>query len=395
MKIKQNFFLEVPSEIESISTKISTFFRNTYLDSPCLVVDLDLVELSYKRLKKSFLESTLYYAVKANPSDAILTQLIKLGSFFDCASLQEIQLCLKLGALPSTISFGNTIKKERDISKAFSLGVRLFAFDSEPELNKIARVAPGASVVGRLMSEGAGADWPLSKKFGCDSAMLETVMLKAHALGLDAAGISFHVGSQQTDPTKWRPMLFKALKLYERLKSRGLIMRLLNLGGGMPASFCNNFSHKENYSSIIMADVKSVFSGWDLDLIVEPGRSVVGDAGVIQAEVVLVSKKNYYEKERWVYLDIGKFSGLAETINEAIKYRIVTNVKDNENILGPVIIAGPTCDSVDILYLEHQYQLPMSLRDGDKVWIMGTGAYTATYASVGFNGFLPLNEIYL
>ena len=172
-------------------------------------------------------------------------------------------------------------------------------------------------------------------------------------------------------------------------------MRMLNLGGGMPASFCSNFCHQENYSSIIMGDVKSVFSGWDLDLIVEPGRSVVGDAGVIQAEVVLVSKKNYYEKERWVYLDIGKFSGLAETINEAIKYRIVTNVKDNENILGPVIIAGPTCDSVDILYLEHQYQLPMSLRDGDKVWIMGTGAYTATYASVGFNGFLPLNEIYL
>ena len=172
-------------------------------------------------------------------------------------------------------------------------------------------------------------------------------------------------------------------------------MRILNLGGGMPDSFCYNSSYQENYSSIILADIRSVFIGWGLDLIIEPGRSVVANAGVIQAEVVLVSKKNHYEKERWVYLDIGKFSGLAETISESIKYKIITNVKDDKNILGPVIIAGPTCDSVDVLYLEHQYMLPMSLRDGNQVWIMGTGAYTATYASVGFNGFLPLNEVYL
>jgi ornithine decarboxylase len=123
-------------------------------------------------------------------------------------------------------------------------------------------------------------------------------------------------------------------------------------------------------------------------IVIEPGRSLVGDSGTIEAEVVLISRKSYDEDVRWVYLDIGKFGGLAETHDEAIKYRIETVGRKGPT--GPVILAGPSCDSVDILYEKYQYQLPLTLKVGDRVRIHATGAYTASYASVGFNGFAPL-----
>jgi ornithine decarboxylase len=115
---------------------------------------------------------------------------------------------------------------------------------------------------------------------------------------------------------------------------------------------------------------------------------MVGDAGVIKAEVVLISKKSEDDPVRWVYLDIGKFGGLAETMEEAIRYPIKTP-RDGDPT-APCVIAGPTCDSADVLYEKTPYPLPISLEIGDEVLIDATGAYTTTYASVAFNGFAPL-----
>jgi ornithine decarboxylase len=129
------------------------------------------------------------------------------------------------------------------------------------------------------------------------------------------------------------------------------------------------------------------------ELIAEPGRIIVGDAGVIESEVVLISKKDASETYRWVYLDVGKFSGLAETIDESIKYRLKT--PHDGKPCGPVILAGPSCDSVDILYEHNKYHLPLALSVGDKVRILSCGAYTTTYSSVGFNGFPPLRSFYI
>ena len=123
-------------------------------------------------------------------------------------------------------------------------------------------------------------------------------------------------------------------------------------------------------------------------MIVEPGRSLCGSAGVIQAEVVLIARKAASDHKRWVYLDIGKFGGLAETMAESIKYPIVT--ERDGGAVGPVVLAGPTCDSADILYEKAQYLMPLDLEIGDKVEILSAGAYTASYASVGFNGFPPM-----
>jgi ornithine decarboxylase len=387
----------VPAEITTVSSKIAEFFATADLDAPCLAMDVDLVETAYLKLAAAFSGARVHYAVKANPAEAIVNRLVGLGAAFDCASLPEIKLCLQQGAAPSSIGFGNTIKKERDIAAAHALGVRLFAFDSQAELEKIARVAPGASVQCRVLTDGVGAEWPLSRKFGCGLEMAEALMIQAAALGLDAAGFSFHVGSQQTDPSRWAPVLVQIAGLFTRLEARGLAPRLINLGGGMPARYDKPVEDIAVYGATVMAAVRQAFahrvSDIPLELIVEPGRGLVGDAGVIQAEVVLVSVKDAGDEARWVYLDIGKFSGLAETMDEAIKYRLLTSHDGGE--MGPVVLAGPTCDSADVLYEKADYRLPLGLKDGDKVWILGAGAYTATYASVGFNGFAPLESICL
>ena len=142
-----------------------------------------------------------------------------------------------------------------------------------------------------------------------------------------------------------------------------------------------------------MAAMVETFGNQMPRMVIEPGRSIVGAAGVIEAEVVLVSRKSYDDPVRWVYLDAGMFGGLAETMDEAIQYPIVAQRGVVET--GPVAIAGPTCDGADILYEKAHYELPMDLKAGDRVRIYNTGAYTTTYASVGFNGFDPLGEHYI
>ena len=129
------------------------------------------------------------------------------------------------------------------------------------------------------------------------------------------------------------------------------------------------------------------------EMLIEPGRFIVGDAGLVSAEVVLVSRRDPNDPVRWVYLDIGRFGGLAETEGEAIKYRIVT--PHDGGATGPVAIAGPTCDGADILYERSNYRLPLALASGDRVELLSAGAYVTTYASQRFNGFAPLAEYYV
>jgi ornithine decarboxylase len=144
----------------------------------------------------------------------------------------------------------------------------------------------------------------------------------------------------------------------------------------------------ERYAAAVMAAITKHFGNDLPEIIVEPGRSIVGDAGIIQSEVVLIARKSEQDEKRWVYLDVGKFNGLAETADESIKYRIRTSA--DGGAVGPVVVAGPTCDSADILYEKTEYALPLDLKVGDKVQFLSAGAYTSSYASVGFNGFSPM-----
>jgi ornithine decarboxylase len=373
-----------------VTERIRKFLKRRREDGPCLVVDLEVIRENYLAFAKTLPDTRVFYAVKANPAPEILKLLVELGSSFDTASPGEIEMVLAAGATADRISFGNTIKKERDIARAYELGVRLFAVDSEVEVDKIARAAPGSKVFCRILCDGSGAEWPLSRKFGCVPEMAPGVLEHAHRLGLVAHGISFHVGSQQNDVKAWDKALASAAAIFNEMSERGLTLAMVNLGGGFPARYLKNVPKVDAYGKSIFRALRKHFGNRIPETIIEPGRGLVGDAGMIEAEVVLISKKSADDPVRWVYLDIGKFGGLAETIDESIRYPIRT-LKDGGK-LAPCVIAGPTCDSVDVLYEKEPYMLPVSLEIGDKVLIEAAGAYTTTYSSVAFNGFPPLKS---
>jgi ornithine decarboxylase len=382
---------ELPVERGGLPPRIERYLETAALPSPCLVVDVDMVEHAYHELARALPEARIFYAVKANPDDAIVARLARVGSDFDAASLGEIDRCLAHGVAPHRISYGNTIKKQRDIAAAFARGVRMFAFDSEAELAKLAESAPGARVFCRILVDCSGAEWPLSRKFGCEAPMAAELLVRARRLGLDPFGVSFHVGSQQTRLTRFDEAIARSARLFAEVAAHGVRLRMINVGGGFPSRYLRAVPPIEAYARAIRASLRRHFGGSAPELVVEPGRGLVGDAGVIRSEVVLVSTKGGEDARRWVYLDVGKFHGLAETLDEAIQYRLLTPHDGGET--GPVVLAGPTCDSADVLYERADYRLPLALAPGDPVLILSTGAYTTTYSSVGFNGMPPLASV--
>jgi ornithine decarboxylase len=367
------------------------------LETPCLVVNLEKVKNNYLRLRDFFPYSRIYYAVKANPEPAVITLLAELGANFDIASRPELDMVLSLNIAPDRISYGNTIKKARDIAYFYEQGVRMFATDSKEDLKNIAAAAPGSRIYVRILVENSTtADWPLSRKFGCHPDMAYDLLVSARNSGLTPYGLSFHVGSQQRDLVQWDDAIAKTKYLFSTLEEEENIhLAMINMGGGFPAAYIQPTNDLNEYAAEIRRYLTDDF-GKELPLIIlEPGRSLVGNSGVLVSEIVLISRKNNTALNRWIYLDTGKFNGLIETLDESIKYPIITS-KDNPGTKeAEVILAGPTCDSMDILYENYKYRLPLDLKIGDRLYFLSAGAYTASYASVSFNGFLPLKTYIL
>ena len=376
-----------------MTPKIARFLADHQPATPCLVLDVDRVAEKFRALQRALPLARIYYAVKANPAPPILERLVALSSFFDAASHEEVVACLDAGAEPASISFGNTIKKASAIRAAHAAGVTLFAFDSAEELDKLAEHAPGARVYCRILVANEGADWPLSRKFGTTVENAKRLMLRAGEMGLDPYGLSFHVGSQQTTTRAYEIAIGKVAMLFTDLTEAGVNLRMMNLGGGFPIRYRDDVPEIDRFGDAIMTAMTEHFGNDLPEMVVEPGRFVVGDAGLVAAEVVLVCKRDPAEPVRWVYLDIGRFGGLAETEGEAVKYQITT--PHDGTPTGPVAIAGPTCDGADIMYEKANYRLPLTLTSGDRVELLSTGAYVTTYASQRFNGFAPLAEHYL
>ncbi len=374
-------------------SSINKFLEQSNIETPCLVMDLAIVKNSYIELQKNFPSSLIYYAVKANPAIEIINCLKNIDSNFDVSSKKEIELCLSQSINPSKLSYGSTIKKEKDISWAYSKGLRLFAFDSLEELNKIQKQAKNAKVFCRLQVPNEGANWPLSKKFGCSINMTKGLMLEARKKGLIPTGISFHVGSQQTNIKRWFSALKMCHEVYAFLKENNIVLDFINIGGGIPVNYQDFNFNLEKFSKELNHNIKNIFNHDIPKIMIEPGRFLVAESGVIESEVILVSKKDYEDNKRWVYLDMGRFSGLAETEGEAIKYKILPLNKKNLKT-GPVIIAGPSCDGADILFEKYNYELPLSIKSGDKLRIYSTGAYTSVYGS-DFNGLQRLKEYFI
>ncbi|MGE0592408.1 MAG: type III PLP-dependent enzyme [Vicinamibacterales bacterium] len=354
-------------------------------------MDTQVVAARYAALARALPGVELCYAVKANPLPGVLDTLASLDASFDIASDAELRLCLDQGMAPSRLSFGSPVKSAVAIARAYEAGVRRFTVDARAELDKVAVHAPGASVLVRLATSGRGAEWPLSRKFGCDPVTALDLLRRARALGLHPDGLTFHVGSQQTDPSQWDAPIAACATIFSTLHREGIHLPCLNVGGGFPAPYGTPVPAIEAVGEAILESVRRHFGQAAPRLMAEPGRYLVAEAGVIEAQVVLVADRASGEPRRWVYIDCGKFGGLAETADEAIRYPLHVPGRHGDPVR--VALAGPTCDSADILYERTPCLLPGDIREGDRLRILCAGAYTYTYASVGFNGFPPLTAV--
>ena len=323
-------------------------------ETPCLVVDLDVIAEAYdaaaplsaarqhlsmpsRRTRRP--RSSRCWRGRARISTS------RAAARSSCASAN--------GVAPDRLSFGNTIKKERDIAFAYrggACGCSPSTARPSSTSSRARRRARGCSAAS--WSPAKGAEWPLSRKFGCAPEMAVELLRQARELGLDPYGVSFHVGSQQTDLGQWDGAIGAAAQMFSALAEADINLRMVNIGGGFPAHYRGEVPTIERYAQAVMAAMTRHFGNDLPEIIIEPGRSLVGDAGVIQSEVVLIAEKGDGDDKRWVYLDVGKFNGLAETMDESIKYRIVTPGRGGP--AGPVVLAGPTCDSADILYEQHR-----------------------------------------
>lgn len=378
------------SAFEGSASPARLLSRAAGAPSPLLLLDIDAVEAKCRALMDSLPEVRILYAIKANPHPEVLRRLSALGCGFDIASPGELRRCRALGVAAGLVSYGNPMKKEADIAAARAAGVGLFALDSRMELEKIARAAPGSRVFCRLSVSGAGADWPLTHKFGCTIEQAVELLCDARGMGLRPAGVSFHVGSQQTEPDAWRHAIHRAGQVFVQAAWRGVTLEFLNLGGGLPAHYSAPLPPIERYVDTIRAALRQTFGETLPMLFIEPGRYMVADAGALVAEVILVADRPHERVPRWVYLDVGVWSGLDETMDERIHFRL--HVEGADRPCGPVVLAGPTCDSADVMY-RHGVELPLDLKAGERVIFLSAGAYTASCSTVDFNGFPPLETL--
>lgn len=367
-------------------SRVLEFLDDRKPSTPCLVVDVDVVRRNVTQLRTAFPGAHLRYAVKANPAAEIIRLLRDDAVEFDVASIGEIDRCVDNGVPPAAVHYGNPMKKTRDIVAAAACGVDSFVVDSEDELRRIADNAPGVGVSCRILVDAPASQTPFGRKFGCTTSEAVRLSVLAAELGLRVDGPCFHVGSQQLDGTAWQIGIENAAEVVAALAEHRITVRQLNIGGGFPIDYAEPAPPLTHYATVVHEAMARHFGSRPPELVLEVGRAVVGSAGLIRAEVIGV--RHAVDGTRWVFLDIGRYNGLAETENEYIHYRIATG---RDGPRAPVVLAGPTCDGDDVIYQHTKYALPVSLRAGDHVDLFDTGAYTASYSSVCFNGIPPLD----
>lgn len=346
--------------------------------TPLLVLDRSILRQTYHEVAQSLPGAEVHYAIKANPHPEVLATLAAEGCGFEVSSVPELQLVLDLGVAAERILSSNPVKRPDFIQAAAAAGVKRFAFDSELEVQKLARWAPGSQVYARLAVDNSGSEWPLADKYGVSAEQAVELMLAAPRAGLEPYGITFHVGSQCRDTQSWVRAIRACFEVHQELAARGQPLRMLSLGGGQPIHHLRPVPSLAEIGGAIMATLNELF-GPTLPLIsVEPGRALVGGAGTIVSSVVGRARRG---DDTWVYLDAGVFNAFMETI-EGFRYELRT---ERDGPRTPVTVAGPSCDTVDTLFTVEP--LP-ELEVGDRVYILNAGAYTLSYAS-SFNGFPP------
>lgn len=367
-------------EIHSLQKKVQN------KKTPYLILDLENVKSNVHAFQAAFPNTTIFYAVKANSNPDILEIMDQEKIEFDVASWGEVEYLRKLGVNSGRIVFSAPTKISEHIRLAYESGVKLFAFDSKLELEKINRLAPGSKVIARLIVKNTGSEWPLERKFGMHDDECFELMNLAKPLGLIPWGITFHVGSQNLRPETWAEAMWQAGELAKRLSKEKIHIGMVNAGGGMPAQYCRDIPCLEEIANVILEAKRKYFER-KVKLCVEPGRGLVAEAGIMVSTVI---NRTIRDGENWLYLDAGIFHGLYEA-HEGIRFPILTEREKDPR--SEFIVAGPSCDSVDIIM--ENVSLPSTLTVGDVVYIQTAGAYTTSverYNGIDFPSIQVVNK---
>src|SRR6267378_2378493 len=341
--------------------KVRAAVKDGY-NRPFLLIDSTIVREKTRRFTAAMPRVLPHYAVKANPDPRILKLMLEQGAAFEIASIAELDLLLALGVSAADVYYSNPVKSRDQIAHAASRGVLWYVIDSVEELKKIQSIKADARLYLRIDTPNIGSDWPLAGKFGAHASEVRDIVVTAARLKVDLAGVAFHVGSQCRNPENWRVGIEKSRAVFDQMQKAGLNPRLLNIGGGFP-----------------VRHVKPIPA---IEVIGEAGRFLVSDAGYFVCRIMGTATR---ANKRWMHLDAGLFGGIIETA-EGLKYKVRT---DRAGPDVPWNVAGPTCDSIDVVMRDEP--LPSDLQEGDYIYLRNAGAYTTAYAS-NFNGF-PLPEI--
>lgn len=363
---------------ESTLFKALKYLDKERIETPFLLIDRDKVSEKSSLIGRYIKNSRVYYAVKANPDIEILRYLNNLKMNFEIASEGELEMLTSIKVNPTRIISSNPVKSLKFLRMAASYGVSLFSFDSEDEVDKICEFTPYAGVYVRLSVPNEGSEWPLSKKFGVELDEALHLLSYAKKKALNPVGVTFHVGSQCTNIYNWNIALDKAKTLWDLAGERGISLRILNIGGGYPIRYTKHVIGIEAIEKNVNRLIFDRFPR-DVEVHIEPGRAVVGDAGLLVTTVIGKAKRG---DENWVYLDVGVFNGLMESVG-GIKYSYLVERSGQARSRKHWTIAGPSCDSFDVI--DKNVALPEP-KVGSLMLVLSSGAYTVSYASE-FNGF--------
>ncbi len=351
--------------------------------TPLFIISKSKLVEQVKKFRGLMPRVTPYYAIKANSLPTVLQVFAKAGTWFDVASVHEIDKVLKLGVHPNRLIFANTVKQPGALKFATAHKVKLMTFDSEYELEKMAEYAPGAWVLIRIKVPNVGSIVELSLKFGAEPADAMALLIKAYHLGLKPVGVSFHVGSQCTNVGNYMESLEMASIIFNDARLKNMPLEILDIGGGFPIKYSDDEKELfQEMAPLINREIDRLFDA-NIKIIAEPGRALVGPACILAMQVI---GKSIRGNKHWYYLNDGVYGSLSGIIYDHCKYQYKVLKKGFPQI---TTLAGPTCDSFDIISVSEY--LP-ELDFGDIVYVENIGAYSWVTAT-NFNGIPPAKVV--
>lgn len=352
--------------------------------TPSLILSPHRAVDNFKAIQRAFPGAHVGYAMKSNPHPSLLAALARVeGAWFEVASKAEIQALLDLGVTGERIFFSNPVKQPAHIEFAVKHGIKLFVYDSEAEIEKLAQFnnpEDPLEVYVRMTVSHEGALWPLTHKFGVQPRRAVDLLRLAKARGLKPVGLAFHVGSQCTRPDTWADALREIAPAWRMAQEEGIMLDMIDLGGGFPAPYTGPVPHPSEIADAIKQVMHECVPG-ATRMFLEPGRGVCGNAADMVLEVTGVAQRP--DGQLWLYVDGGFFSGLYE-IPDGIRPSVQPIVRDSRPLgMTTYRLAGPTCDSLDTLF---EMRSPVELKVGDRLVLKTAGAYIYSVSSP-FNGF--------